>query len=69
LPFCKVVVDFCLTKKNTLKGKGLSQLETRFASQASMSQRAGRVGRVADGTVYRMITKAAYDKLPQYEEP
>lgn len=26
LPFCKVVIDFCLTKRNTLKQKGITQL-------------------------------------------
>lgn len=69
LPFCKVVIDFCLTKRNTLRNKGISQLETKFASKASMIQRAGRVGRVADGYVFRMIPKDLYEKLPQYEEP
>lgn len=66
LPFCKVVIDFCLTKKNTTRQQGINQLETRFASKASMTQRAGRVGRVADGIVFRMITQKLYDSLPQY---
>ena len=47
----------------------MNQLEMRFASKASMTQRAGRVGRVADGYVFRMLTKDFYEKLPQYEEP
>lgn len=34
-----------------------------------MTQRAGRVGRVADGYVFRMIPRDLYEKLPQYEEP
>ena len=34
-----------------------------------MTQRAGRVGRVANGYVYRMITQDFYNQLPQYEEP
>ena len=34
-----------------------------------MTQRAGRVGRVADGYVFRMITQDFYEQLPQYEEP
>ena len=47
----------------------MNQLEMRFASRASMTQRAGRVGRVANGYVYRMITQDFYNQLPQYEEP
>ena len=34
-----------------------------------MIQRAGRVGRVAEGLVYRMINEKLYESLPQYEEP
>lgn len=26
LPFCKAVIDFCLTKKNTTKSRGMNQL-------------------------------------------
>lgn len=69
LPFCRVVIDFCLTKRQALRQRGITQLETKFASKASLTQRAGRVGRVADGTVFRMITRDLYETLPQYEEP
>lgn len=57
LPFCKVVIDFCLSRRNHTKNKGVSRLETHLASQASLTQRAGRVGRVSDGVVYRLITR------------
>ena len=40
-----------------------------MASQASLTQRSGRVGRVSDGVVYRMISKDLYKSLPQYEKP
>jgi len=60
LPFCNIVIDFCLTKVNTVRQKGINQLETRFASKSSMIQRSGRVGRVADGYVFKMITKSFY---------
>lgn len=34
-----------------------------------MIQRSGRVGRVSDGVVYRMVTRELYQKLSQYEKP
>lgn len=50
LPFCKTVIDFCLTRKNiTVKIKGYSRFETRVASKANLMQRAGRVGRNSNG--------------------
>jgi ATP-dependent RNA helicase TDRD9 len=59
LPNCKVVIDFCLSRKNFAnKIKGTSKFETRLASKANLTQRSGRVGRVSDGIVYRLITKS-----------
>ena len=69
LPFCRVVIDFCLSRKNHSKDHGVTRLDTRLASQASMIQRSGRVGRVSDGLVYRMLTRQLYEKQPQYEKP
>jgi len=37
-----------------------------MASQANLTQRSGRVGRVSDGIVYRMISKDMYKDLAQY---
>lgn len=34
-----------------------------------MIQRSGRVGRVSDGTVYRLITRELYSKLTEYDKP
>jgi ATP-dependent RNA helicase TDRD9 len=70
LPFCKTVVDFCLTRKNiTIKIKGYSRFETRVASKANLLQRAGRVGRISDGVVYRLISKELYSKLDEFDIP
>ena len=70
LPFCKVVIDFCLTRKNiTVKAKGYSRFETRVASKANLLQRAGRVGRIADGNVYRLIPKSFYHELDDFDVP
>lgn len=40
-----------------------------LASKASLTQRAGRVGRVSDGAVYRMISRELYSKLSEFETP
>lgn len=70
MPFCKTVVDFCLTRKNiTIKIKGYSRFETRVASKANLLQRAGRVGRISDGVVYRLISKELYSKLDEFDIP
>lgn len=64
------MVDFCLTRKNiTIKIKGYSRFETRVASKANLMQRAGRVGRISDGLVYRLIPKQLYGKLEDFDVP
>lgn len=45
------------------------RLELKWASLASLTQRAGRVGRVSDGTVVRLISKRYLDSFSQYEPP
>ena len=55
--------------KNNSKQRGITRLATTLASQASMTQRAGRVGRVADGTVYRFVTREQYDLLERFDKP
>jgi|LakMenE01Jun11ns_1017448.scaffolds.fasta_scaffold9335690_1 HrpA-like RNA helicase len=32
-------------------------------------QRAGRVGRISDGTVYRLIARSMYNKLDDFDIP
>jgi HrpA-like RNA helicase len=66
LPFCRAVVDYCLSRRNCSRQNGVTKLETHFASKASMTQRAGRVGRVADGQVFRMITREFYEGLAEF---
>jgi ATP-dependent RNA helicase TDRD9 len=66
LPDCKIVIDFCLTKRSTVNEHGINQLQTHFASKSSLTQRAGRVGRVSEGIVYRMIPKNQHDALPEF---
>lgn len=47
----------------------IQRLELRWASKASLVQRAGRVGRVSDGIVVRLIPKKHMEKLNEYDEP
>lgn len=70
LPFCKTVIDFCLTRKNiSSKQNSYSQLVTKLASKSNLIQRAGRVGRTSDGQVYRLISKKAYQNLDNFQMP
>lgn len=70
LPFCKVVIDFCLNRKNIeSKTKGFTSFETRIASKANLLQRAGRVGRTSNGEVYRLISEKQYVELSDFDVP
>jgi ATP-dependent RNA helicase TDRD9 len=61
LPNCKVVIDYCLNRNAVKNDKeGISRFSTRVASLSNLIQRKGRVGRVSDGIVYRMITKLEF---------
>lgn len=58
------VIDFCLMKqlKNEMRSN-YSMLIMTWASKSNCNQRAGRVGRVADGRVYRLIPKRMYNVI------
>jgi len=43
-------------------------LVNTWISKASATQRAGRTGRVRPGTVYRLYSKALFDKFQEHEE-
>lgn len=65
LPGVRFVIDFCLTKyQQTDSATNMTQLKTDFASQMSMEQRAGRVGRTEVGQVIRMLFKDQFQSLP-----
>lgn len=46
--------------KNEMKSN-YSMLVMTWASKSNCEQRAGRVGRVADGRVYRLVTKKMFE--------
>ncbi|KAF2901431.1 hypothetical protein ILUMI_04755 [Ignelater luminosus] len=64
------VVDFCLTKTMIVDQETQYQsLQLQWASHVNCIQRSGRVGRVADGRVYRLVTKRFYEQLPTSVQP
>lgn len=57
-----LVIDFCLMKqlRNEIRSN-YSMLVMTWASKSNCEQRAGRVGRVKDGRVYRLVPKNMYE--------
>ncbi|XP_026807070.1 probable ATP-dependent RNA helicase spindle-E [Rhopalosiphum maidis] len=70
VPDVSFVIDFCLMKqlKNEMRSN-YSMLIMTWASKSNCNQRAGRVGRVADGRVYRLIPKRMYNEFNDNELP
>jgi ATP-dependent helicase HrpB len=65
-----IVVDTGYGRTSRFDPKsGLSRLETIEISKDSADQRAGRAGRLAPGTCYRMWNKASHEKLPDHRIP
>ncbi|KAH8363289.1 hypothetical protein KR084_007780 [Drosophila pseudotakahashii] len=61
VPDVSYVIDFCLTKVLvTDTATSFTSLRLTWASKANCRQRAGRVGRLRSGRVYRMVTKSFY---------
>jgi len=58
------VIDFCLMKqlKNEIRSN-YSMLIITWASKSNCNQRAGRVGRVANGHVYRLIPRRMFNVI------
>ncbi|CAG9820352.1 unnamed protein product [Phaedon cochleariae] len=65
------VIDFCMTKVMTVDPitKYMS-LKLEWASHVNCDQRAGRVGRIGNGRVYRLVPRSFYQyKLPRKSIP
>ncbi len=70
VPGVRVVVDAGLSRSSrTDLGRGLDALVTVRASRAAATQRAGRAGREAPGSVYRCWSQSEQDRLPAHAEP
>jgi ATP-dependent helicase HrpB len=66
----RIVVDSGLARRPRYdRGAGITRLVTERASQAAVTQRAGRSGRQGPGTVYRLWEEAATSSLPRFDPP
>jgi ATP-dependent helicase HrpB len=65
-----IVVDSGLARRPRYdRSAGVTRLVTERASQASVTQRAGRAGRQGPGLVYRLWEEAATAGLPRFDPP
>ncbi|MGE3396544.1 MAG: ATP-dependent helicase HrpB, partial [Sphingomonas sp.] len=66
----RIVVDSGLARRPRYdRAAGLTRLVTERASQAAVTQRAGRAGRQGAGRVYRLWEAAATASLPKFDPP
>ena len=66
----RIVVDSGLARRPRYdRGAGITRLVTERASQAAVTQRAGRAGRQGPGIVYRLWEEAATAGLPRFDPP
>jgi len=70
VPGVRAVVDAGLAREpRTDYARGLGRLVTVRESKATATQRAGRAGREAPGTVYRLWSPADHERLPDHAQP
>lgn len=66
----RVVVDSGLARRPRYdRAAGMTRLVTERASQASVTQRAGRAARQGSGVAYRLWEEAAMAGLPRFDPP
>jgi ATP-dependent helicase HrpB len=66
----RAVIDAGLVRMATFEPwSGLPQLRTQKASRASLTQRAGRAGRLGPGFVLRLFPKSDFDARPEFDAP
>jgi ATP-dependent helicase HrpB len=66
----RIVVDSGLARRPRYdRGAGMTRLVTERASQAAVTQRAGRAARQAPGVSYRLWEEAATAGLPRFDPP
>lgn len=66
----RIVVDSGLARRPRYdRAAGVTRLVTERASQAAVTQRAGRAGRQGPGIVYRLWEEAATAGLPRFDPP
>lgn len=66
----RIVIDAGLARRPVFEpGLGLSRLETVRASQAAITQRAGRAGRLEPGVCVRLWSEGETRALPAFDRP
>jgi ATP-dependent helicase HrpB len=66
----RIVVDSGLARRPRFEpALGLSRLETVRASQAAITQRAGRAGRLEEGVCWRLWSEGETRALPEFDRP
>ena len=66
----RIVVDSGLARRPRFEPvMGLTRLETVRASQAAITQRAGRAGRLEPGVAWRLWSEGETRALPQFDRP
>ncbi len=66
----RIVVDSGLARRPRYdRAAGMTRLVTERASQAAVTQRAGRAARQAPGIAYRLWEQAATEGLPRFDPP
>lgn len=66
----RIVVDAGLARRPRFEpALGLSRLETVRASQAAITQRAGRAGRLEPGVCWRLWSEGETRALPEFDRP
>lgn len=66
----RIVIDSGLARRPRFEpALGLTRLETVRASQAAVTQRAGRAGRLEPGVAWRLWSEGETRALPQFDRP
>src|SRR5690554_5504954 len=66
----RIVIDSGLERRNEFHvSSGLSELKTRYISQASSEQRAGRAARQASGVCFRLWPQSQQERLDKFIQP
>lgn len=65
IPDVKVIVDSCIENIRIMGANKAIFNQRQYISKDSADQRAGRVGRVGNGVVLRMLSPEEYEALPQ----
>lgn len=66
VPDVRLVIDTCLTKQlQRDAASSFTCLQLAWASKSNCDQRKGRTGRVQSGTVYRLVTREFYQRMPR----